>query len=70
MEWRTGEPPIDREVEYETVGGVRGRGHLERNGFGVADTLAEANRRMREQFRLKDDRDHPFDVARWREVQT
>jgi hypothetical protein len=65
MQWRTDEPPINTEIEYERDNGVVVQGRLAYAGeFGIGN-IAASGKHMRRKFT---DRNGPdlFEVVRWR----
>lgn len=66
-DWRTDEPPIGREIEFETDNGTRSRGVLKYNG---TDQRYPRGKRTGEEYNLFvcDSVKELFRVLRWREL--
>lgn len=67
-EWKTTEPPVDQEIEYQRDNGQVETGIIEYAGqFGTGKSGTQP--RMRQQFKRQGVLEM-FEVRRWREIET
>ena len=67
-EWRSDEPPVDRDVEFEIDGRERRKGRLQWGGRGGVGKPGKVQGRLKLLFMVADENDKLFEVTRWREI--